>query len=410
MFRGGWLVGATMAVLAILASQKEPLVPLAYVRTLALAPPKLVTAPDSALSPRPPVSDKQRVAQWEKRRRDREQFLRMREQSVSDFSECLKTRLARLPGLAIVPAPEVLDSNGGLMLAGKNIGADAALSVSVDRFGIHAGAEREIWLRVVARLARSDRDEIQGPYHALGLTRSVRWIALSRFQKDDSHMVRQAADQAARQLVHTLVTGEEPLFTHACRVAILPAEIPGQVEKRNETTGAATAVALPALIRQRDVLLQPSLTPVALLIDSDDIEAARRAGGISVADLWSQGRKPALAAILDAAGRVRADYVFVSRVSDLDLGERIVTVQDSGQPREGLERSADAAAEAYLIRVSDCRVLWHDSTTGATRSRTEFVRHQARLAGDEQCAADAVRAAYGSLRFSFEDYMRRFER
>src|SRR5207249_1416017 len=88
-----------MALPAAAQRPQETLAPLAYVRTLAVTAPQLTPIRDMPLPPKPIIADKKAQALWEKRRRDREEFIRLREQAVRDFSAALSARLARLPGL-----------------------------------------------------------------------------------------------------------------------------------------------------------------------------------------------------------------------------------------------------------------------------------------------------------------------
>jgi hypothetical protein len=76
----------------------------------------------------------------------------------------------------------------------------------------------------------------------------------------------------------------------------------------------------------------------------------------------------------------------------------------------GQERHAAAEAEALLLRVADGKVVWRDRREGTTTTRTEYVRQQPRLRGEEPCLLDAIRTAFAQLRFGFEEYKKRFEK
>src|SRR5437879_4630927 len=86
------------------ADEQQPLVPLAYVRTLAVAPAVLTTASDAPPPPQPHTADKKLLAQWRQRRALRERFAALRIAARDDLTGALVERLTRLSGLSIVPA------------------------------------------------------------------------------------------------------------------------------------------------------------------------------------------------------------------------------------------------------------------------------------------------------------------
>jgi hypothetical protein len=418
------------------------LVPLAYVRRLAVAPAALAVLPEAPLPPKPPASDKKAAARWEQRRRGREAYARLRAESLTPLDEEIAARLGRLPGLLLVPPPpdhllpalwnrpalplpespeRLMFSQNGPAIAplaapmeelARAAQADAALVVLMDRFGTHSGLEREVWMRLTAWLKPGGDRPLCGPFYVYGVGRSGRKLFGfgKGYQKSDAQIARDAAAQAARQIAHALETGQEALFTRDAQVAIVPALVPAYTLKRLEESPEKIAVPLPALQRQSDVLLQPELGPVAEIVASDDVEDALRALNLRPADFWSASGAPDTERMAALAGRLRAGYVFISRMTGVELNERAVTVPDDGTPHAGVERQAEAEAEAVLFRPSDGRILWRDRLAGSTAARTEYVRHQARIRTDEQCVVDAARIAFALLRFSFEDYKKRFER
>jgi len=423
------------------AQTEPPTVPLAYVRRLAVAPVALATRPDAPLPSAPSASNKRASARWQEQRKNREAFVRLRAETLMRLEEALAARLSLVPGLSrIIPhagdsAPTLWANSlpprpelPGRSAVGRNAegppaplpapleqfarkaDADAALAVAIDRFGTHTGLEREVWLRLVAYVMPVDGEGPRGPFYTFGWARAGRKLFVKGFQKSDPRLAREAAAQAVRQLIHTLQTGEESPFARDVRAAAVPAVVPGAVEKRFEEKAETARVPLPALVRQSGVLLLPALSPVATLLDMDDTQAALRALRLTPEAFWLPGGRPSIETARTLGERLRADYVFVSRLNSLELTERAITVLDAGQPRNGVERRAEAEAQATLIRAVDGRVLWSDRAVGTATVRTNYVRHKPRLLTDEQCAVDAARTAFIYLRLSLEEYKRRHER
>lgn len=414
--------------------------PLAYVRRLAIAPVALATRPDAPLPPTPPA-DKKALARWQAQQKSREQFVRLRAETLQRLEEVLSARLALMPGLSLTPQPRTGCAPGlwadplsprpempGRPVVGRNpegralplaeplaglareAGADAALAVAVDRFGTQTGLERGVWLRLIAYVMPTEGGALRGPFHALGWARTGRKLFVKGFQKSDSRLAREAAAQAVGQLTHTLQTGQDPPFAREARVVVVPAMTPQAVEKRFEETTETTRIPLPSLVRQRDVLWQPALSPVIEWIDADEMQAALRALRLEAASFWTPGGHPAVESVQSLAERLRADYVFASRLMNLELTERARTVLEDGQPRAGVERRAEAEAEALLLRAADGRILWRDQAVGTATTRTDYVRGKPRILTEEQCVLDAVRTAYIHLRFSLAGHKKRYER
>lgn len=395
-----------------------PAVPLAYVRRLALIPPALTTEPDIRLPPAPPIPAVRKYRKWLERAAERQQFAALRKTAVESVSAAIPAALSRLQGLSLLPVSEgrlpaaaraPVDAGAWAAVA-RDAGADAALLALVDRFGADSRTERSVWLHLAVYVAPADGGPLRGPVHGVGEARTTSLVLLKRFLKTDSQLVEQAVGAAVRQVAHALDTGEEWPFAHASRVAIVPAEMPPRAEKTVEGSDVGRPVAMGSVVRQADVLFQPELGPLAEMVDPDVTVEAVHSLHAGEAGLWLGNGKPEAAVVRALGNRLNCDYVFITRVTDLGLGEQSVPAQDAGAARAGLERRAEAEAEGCLVRVADGQLLWTDRASGSTVARTEFVRRQPRLRRDDQCLLDALRIAYAGLRFSLDNYKRRFEK
>jgi hypothetical protein len=439
---------------------ERPPVPLAYVRRLAFYPVALATPPDTSLPPPPAFlnkknptnAEKRAIASWQEQRQRREDFRRLRAETLRSFASSLTEQLRKLSGLTITPLslspslpaawantqpaqPELPGTpvaakspEGRLELAtetlatfARNANVEAILTVAMDRFGTHAGLERVIWLRLIAYVVPADEPpSLRGPFYALGEARASRNLFRRGYRIPDDRLAQIAAASAARHLARLLDTGQEALFARDVRVGIVPASFPQRILKRFERSSSAltvqdhqpvdlTASLRPVLQRHGDVLLQPGFSPVTAVAANDAIAGEMQKLNIQPDRIWEEN-EPNGDPIRELAARLKLDYVFLSRVTNLLLTESSVLVPDNGQPREGIERYAEAEAEAVMIRVADGRILWRDRQVGSTMSRTEYVRGQPRVRTDEQCLLDATRTVYGYLRSRFGEFLRKRER
>jgi hypothetical protein len=404
-------------------------VPLAYLRRLVIAPVVLATPIGPSLPPPPKVSakptpaEKKQVDRWKARKAVREEWLDLQAGLAAPLSSALSTQLANVPGLLLAPIPAsespliwqkktvdtesgVTPDRGALKAFALTAEADASLAVAIDRFGIHQGLERELWVRIIVWLQPAQTGaSVRGPYYAFGTARTGHNLFQKGFVKPDEALQRGAVDQAVRRLIHTLKSGDEMPFSRNCRVAILPTSFPLKT-----ASSLPVEAAYPSLIRQRDVLLQPDLSPVSDLVSSEDVIRSLREAGLRPEAIWGMDGKPNLEMLRQAAATLEVDYVFFSRMSALDVDTTSIEVADAGQVRAGVERHVEVETQGGLYQADRHRVLWNDSVVGGTVGRTEYVRHLPRLRTEEQCVLDATRTAYAYLRSSFEDFRRKYER
>jgi hypothetical protein len=431
------------------AQNSGPLPPLAYVRRLVLTPVQSLLPAETSLPPRPITTDKNKLQRWENLSKLKAETALLRARMPGVVLTTMALRLAAIPGITLLAPPSTelnqvwpdhpasikpttteddeelrispdLDKLKKLCQAD---GADGGLAIAIDRFGIQTGLERGIWVRAAAYLAKPDGKGLLGPFYGVGWARAGRRLLKSGFSRTDDQLIEAAVGQATAQITHSLITGEASPLAGG-RVAILPALLPQEVEKTVETYTSGVAgrsggqsintepikVRLPSLLRQDDVLFQPELGPISDTVDAEDCRNALEELGITLKDLWTDKGVPNMDRLDAVSGKLKSDYLFVSRITDIDLSDSPYEVMDVFKPVPGLERRVTVRATGALYRKSDTRLLWTDKAEGGTISHTEYVRHHPRLRTDEQCVLDAARTAYAHLRYSFDEYRRRFER
>jgi hypothetical protein len=301
--------------------------------------------------------------------------------------------------------------------------SDALLVLSIDRFGMNAGFQREIWVRACAWLysmRRSGKGELLGPFYALGQASAGRKLIGKGFSRDDDALIAVAADAAAHRLKKALDTGRLPLFSEDSRYAVLPASLPMRVTKQflaseqedvnTIPNPATTAIASASINRQRDVLFQPETSPACTPIEQGAVRDAMTCFSLLPKDLWKDTGEPNLVSMKAVATYLKCRYIFASRATSVDCLETPEVVKDGAEPREGVAVRVDAEVEGLLFDVQEGKVVWKDRLSGGTVARTEYVRHKPRIRTDVQCVSDAVRTAFAYLRSSFDDYKRKLDR
>src|SRR5690242_5367231 len=127
---------------------RDKVSPLAYVRTLGIAPVTMSLPPDPPRPPMPGSSDKRRLKDWQQHAKSLDQRNALREQAPTIVMQSLLSRLRIIPGLSVLPSH--ISGSAGPQTAAVNTedptGPDAVLRFQIDRFGVQAGVERRIWL------------------------------------------------------------------------------------------------------------------------------------------------------------------------------------------------------------------------------------------------------------------------
>jgi hypothetical protein len=190
-------------------------------------------------------------------------------------------------------------------------------------------------------------------------------------------------------------------------VAVLPCDITEPL-KIGEGETSPSPIELPAIVRQRSVLLQPELPPFVRLAERQKIEQvlSENAAG----NLWLKNELPDIAKLQVIGRSMRARFLFVSRISSLELTDDAIQVKSGEDTVAGTEREARIEAQAALVDTRSGSIIWTDRVEASARSRSEFVRGRHRLLTDEQVAVDASHAAFAGLRRSYDNYLRQFYR
>src|SRR5205807_182723 len=126
--------------------------------------------------------------------------------------------------------------------------------------------------------------------------------------------------------------------------------------------------------------------------------------------LWNEDGAPDRAVLRRLAVRLKADYIFLSRIRDVALEEESIDVPDGAERAAGISRKADVTVIGALYSTTDDRIIWQDVVEGGTVARTEYVRHRPRIRTDEQAVMDAAHTAYAYLGYSFDEFRRRYYR
>lgn len=382
--------------------------PLAYVRSLALLPIETslksgadVVAPTNLFGGRPT-----KKAEAELRAQ--------RDAVVSQASIAVQTAsaevISRIGGVGDI---RMVEDRIDLTGAASAAQTDAALAIVIDRCGLHAGIEREVWIRLTGRLVtRGNR--VRGPFYGVGLARSNRKLIGKGYSHSDVELVAIAARRALSQMAREMRTGERPPFAAGGRILVVRADTPRRVRKviaADGGEGHEESVEVPSLVRQSDVLFQPDLPPVVDLVDPDEADSALKSEEAAPSDLWGSDGSPNLEMLKKIAMKTDANFVFISRLRDIAFEERPVDVPDGTMTkRAGIERSVDATVAGALYSASEQRILWQDLVEGGTIARTEYVRHKPRIRTDEQAVMDAAHTAYAYLRYGLDEFHRRYYR
>ncbi|NLI00734.1 MAG: hypothetical protein GX446_14720 [Chthonomonadales bacterium] len=384
---------AVAAPLDTSAQSRE--VPLAYVRRLAM--PRVtvrVTSSEGATGTRSATA----------RSADRQKELGARAAEMLDAA--LRRGVSQLGGCTLaseVPGPIWPDSSDAGSHGRRSGvgGADAILAIAVDRFGVRTAFFRDVWLRAVAYVLIERTGELRGPVYAVGLGRSAPRLVRAGFMRSDEEILEEAVADASARLIRALDRGETPLFAADVRVAVVPSRVPDHALVRDADGGSARPLPVPALKRQSDVLFQPDVGPVAVLLPPAEVQSALKTRGIDIGDLWA-GSTPNMPAIVELGRSLRADYLFMTAVSSASIGT--FTGEDGF---ESIGDAAEVSALGVLVGIHDRRSLWVSEKLGSARSHIVTPEGSRRIRNSEQCVMDAAVAAMASVRFALEEWMRR---
>ena len=229
-----------------------------------------------------------------------------------------------------------------------------------------------------------------------------------------------AANVAAR----TVATGiAAPLMLETDRVALAPVLSPTQADAL--MFGAGGRQVIPRAVQQLSPDLSRYFRPTLLPLFPDSIVTPRefasaltdqKRGG---AALWIGNETPDGRAVAALGRRLRAQYILLARISDLEMalapisgapasGALEANPRQGALPADGVPPDDSATAESVgaLVRVSDGAVLWQERATatwsaGASSPRNATAR--------QHTALNAARFSLAQLERRFRQYRRRFE-
>ncbi len=302
------------------------------------------------------------------------------------------------------------------------LGCQALLVPKLSRCTLHDGLTRDagLWARVTiltlspdagqalaAPRSRKSRQESEGidaerwptRLEIAGSAFAERVLFHSRYQRSQPDLIRDAAVQASNLLTHTLQTNETaPLMRPTDRLAVAPVPAPPQADKLVFTARGRRVYpdAAQGLSADDSALWTPNLLPLApaSITDADQVRQALAREGRTSAYLWKDAYQPDMSRVQALAYRLKADYVLMARVTDVELSEGATdasgasagassfiaptgvsptaafektqnkAIAGAAKPtRYAPERAARAEALAMLVRVSDGTVVWRERAT-----------------------------------------------
>jgi len=294
------------------------------------------------------------------------------------------------------PSPDVLAAR---RLA-RETGADACVCVAVDRAGVRDALFRELWIRAIVWVVPANEENVRGPVFALSVARTAPRLLGRGHMRADDELADEAASACAGQAYGALDRGEQSPFAEDVRVAILPADMPDNIEVRS-ALGRVLHLLPAALSRQSDVLFQPEVGPIADLSSREEVRGAMEAAGVDEAALWRGGDLDT-DAVADLGRHLTADYVFCSRAQSVSLMPDLSEADDTA-----VGEVAEAIVELALLRVADGAIVWRSVQSGTARNTMYAPSGSRRVRTREQCVLDAAVTAYAYGRFSLEDWARR---
>jgi hypothetical protein len=282
----------------------------------------------------------------------------------------------------------------------QRLGADAVVLAHVHPLKWHTGIETEAGVRITCWVVSQHAPTVRGPFFGVGWARTLK--AFKATAKTDAQLVEGAADRAVSMILHQMRTGSSYPLAQPVHAVIVPAEVPVTVLRRIEGTMVGHPIALPSLMRQADVLLQPDVGPFTQLVSDEEQQQRLEQAGLGKLIFW-RNAEPESATIRLMAQLCAAEFVFISRIVDLDLSD---SVEPDGTTHQ---RRAACRIRVALANGASGAVLWQADSTGSATSRREVLRGRVRMATEEQVVIDAVRMAYAGARVQFDGFRQGFE-
>ncbi len=294
-----------------------------------------------------------------------------------------------------------------------------------------------------------------------GAVEVERLLFRNSYKKPQDACIRDAAVQAANLLTHALATGEiAPFMLPEDRLAVVPVLAPTRADRLLFTVSGKRVVpmAVGDLQSNVSVLFTPDVlpfTPDRLLDPGEVMQRLDRASEGNaehlILHLWKEDGSPDIVRSQTVAGELKADYLLLTRVTDIEVAEgmrvpsELATTDELppmeiqppvgghearslptvGQPSTanpgseavsrqtttpadaGADRSANVEAIGTLIRVRDGQILWQGRATSRTATSPEI---SVRPVSDAALIRDATRFALIDIQRQLRAYQAHFER
>lgn len=258
-----------------------------------------------------------------------------------------------------------------------------------------------------------------------------------QYQKPQGDLIRDAAQQAASLLAHTLRTGEQaPFMRPADRLAVLPIPAPTQADKLVFTKlgRRVQPLAVQRLNGNVSALFTPDLLPLSSdhILDASEVMARvelayEQSGSVqeknsenlrnlkSLENLWKHGKDemaPDTGRVQFLGRRLGTDYVLLARITDIEVSEgaadpaTLVSNITPGEP----ERAVRVEAVAALVRVVDGTVQWQDRATATVTSPLTAQSAAGSASAERSLVHDTIRFALMELERRLRHYRTGFEK
>lgn len=274
------------------------------------------------------------------------------------------------------------------------------------------------------RGAENIRDQV----FASGSSIVVKSPFQSKYLKSISQQILEAVVQAGNVAAYQLSKGGRvPFVNQHERIAVLPTISQERADALVFTPEGKQVVpgAMRELPTDLSHLFKPNLLPLSgeALCKPSELEKAMRQLGIANTQLWKQGETPDIEKIQSLGGTVRADYVLLAKVSDIELSsvaspketDSSALTRNSTNLKHPLtmatitaNREARAVAVGALIRVEDGAILWFDRTTATMTENNIPVKGVSDLFSAKRLMNDASRFSLLQLQRRFALYRRQF--
>ena len=235
-----------------------------------------------------------------------------------------------------------------------------------------------------------------------------------QYQKSQGDLIRDASLQAITLLAHALRVGEQAPFMHPSdRVAVTPVLIPASADELIFTAAGRRVVPAPLADNHTDIsaLFLPDLLPVASerIVGEEEVRAALAAQGLRESGLWADEDHPASARVQSLGRKLRAQYMLLTRVTDVELSASEVGGTIAAVNTLAVEqgRSARVEASGALMRVEDGALLWRDRVT-ATMTASPRTAAAPKSQSNQALTHDAIHFALVELQRRLRRYRSTF--